>query len=156
MQRYSQQAFPPYQYTPGQNPHPIIHPDGHSHNAPETSYTFDPDKWQDSQRFLFGIDLLNHEYFWEAHEALEDVWHCVARDSEAGKYLQALIMLAVSQLHRRRQLPDTAAKVAGQGLEKLAGLKRDRYGTQLEQLREKFQCIVAHQTITVQLVLEGI
>ena len=155
MQRYTQHAFPPYQYTPGKNPHPIIHEQGHSYNAPEQSYEFDPANWQQSQRYLYGIDLINYEYFWEAHEALEDVWNCVPRASDAANYLQALIMLAVAQLHVRRVLPRAAIKVAGQGLGKLADQEGDLFGTKRDDIRNYLDEIRQQHKIKVHILLEG-
>jgi hypothetical protein len=35
---------------------------------------FTPEDWRSCDLYLYGIDLFNHGYWWEAHEALEDVW----------------------------------------------------------------------------------
>lgn len=56
------------------------------------------------EEYLFGIDLFNAAFFWEAHESWEAVWHAVERQSVVGHFLQALIQssAAVLQHHRGR------------------------------------------------------
>ncbi|NRA39803.1 MAG: DUF309 domain-containing protein [Planctomycetes bacterium] len=119
--RYSSRAFPPYRYTPGKNPHPVISEQGHSYGHD------DPDFQRDSAaaqaHFDYGLDLINHAYFWEAHEVFEFLWKQWPRDSREARILQALILVAVSQLHGRRGKNATAIKVAAMGLEKIAGIK---------------------------------
>lgn len=154
--RYTEEPFPPYQYTPGKNPHPIIHVDGHSYGLPERHYEFSVDTWQQSQRFLFGIDLLNHAYYWEAHEAIEDVWHCLDRQSPAAEYLQAIIMLSVSMLHRRRSMPGTARKVAEKAMVKLQGHEQDLYGCSLAYLRAMLTAVIEGREENVCIILQGI
>ena len=45
-----------------------------------------------------GLDLFNHGYFWEAHEAWEEPWQGLARDSATALHLQALIRMAAAAL----------------------------------------------------------
>ncbi|MGH9501381.1 MAG: DUF309 domain-containing protein [Terriglobales bacterium] len=51
----------------------------------------------DFERCRGGIELFNRGHFFEAHEALEDVW----RDAPRGekKFLQGLIQVAVALYH---------------------------------------------------------
>jgi uncharacterized protein len=53
-----------------------------------------------SERYLEGIKLFNCANFFEAHEALEDVWRA-APESEK-KFLQGLIQVAVALHHHSR------------------------------------------------------
>lgn len=50
-----------------------------------------------------GVDLFNHGYFWEAHEAWEEPWQVERRDSAHRLYLQGLIRLAAAALKYRIQ-----------------------------------------------------
>lgn len=44
------------------------------------------------------MDLFNHGYFWEAHEAWEGPWQGLRRDSAPALHLQALIRMAAAAL----------------------------------------------------------
>ena len=55
-------------------PAPTRDPDGRlygQHTEPVAS--FSEQDWHDFEAYLDGIDLFNHRYWWEAHEALEAV-----------------------------------------------------------------------------------
>jgi predicted metal-dependent hydrolase len=51
----------------------------------------------ESDQYLRGISLFNNEKFFDAHEALEDVWR--AAPPENKKFLQGLIQVAVAFHH---------------------------------------------------------
>ncbi len=51
----------------------------------------------DSDPYLQGISLFNHGKFFDAHEALEDVWR--AAPPENKKFLQGLVQVAVAFHH---------------------------------------------------------
>ena len=44
-----------------------------------------------SEDYLYGIDLYNWTYWWEAHEVFEAFWHAYGRRTPAGNFFQALI-----------------------------------------------------------------
>ena len=50
--------------------------------------------WQTHARYQYGIDLFNHGFWWEAHEAWEAVWQASNRQSLIGPFLQGLIQYA--------------------------------------------------------------
>ncbi len=89
--------LPPYRYVPGCNPHPFRHVDGHQHTdggAPVADPSAVDRLW------LRGMDLYEHRYFWEAHEAWEACWHQTPRSSSLAQLQQGLIQLAASALKR--------------------------------------------------------
>ncbi len=94
--------LPSYAYVRGKHPHPIRDPAGHS---PGTRPTFriglDPDRWEDFRPYLYGIDLLNRGYYWEAHEAWEGLWHACGRSGRMADFLKALIALAAAGVKLR-------------------------------------------------------
>jgi hypothetical protein len=95
--------FPPYTYLPGRNPHPSRDPDGHLHAALPLDASFPGEaQWQAWAPYLFGVDLFNHGYYWEAHEAWETAWHACGRDGAVGRLLQGLIHLAGAGFATRR------------------------------------------------------
>ena len=94
-------ALPPYRYVPGLNPHPFRHPGGHLYTdgrAP-TEPDWGPDlPWADDQLWLWGIDLYDQRYYWEAHEAFEALWHHLERPDPRARLLQGLIQSAAAVL----------------------------------------------------------
>jgi uncharacterized protein len=51
----------------------------------------------DSEQYLRGINLFNNAEFFDAHEALEDIWR--AAPPENKKFLQGLVQVAVAFHH---------------------------------------------------------
>src|SRR6187431_1455741 len=90
--RYSDRTLPPYSYVPGYNQHPVSHPQGHMHgHAPQAPPPLADDAWQDSEDYRYGVDLFNHGFYWEAHEAWETLWHAAGRRGPIALWLKALI-----------------------------------------------------------------
>jgi hypothetical protein len=96
------EAFPSYAYRPGRSPHPVRDLSGHSHGLIVAEPPMpDPERWRDSHAYLRGIDLFNHGYYWEAHEAWEGLWNACGRSGPTALFLQALIALAAAFLKAR-------------------------------------------------------
>jgi predicted metal-dependent hydrolase len=126
LSRYSQRSFPPYRYLPFQAgstlPHPRTDPNGHSYSDEEDYLpNFSPDDWRTCEPYLYGIDLFNHSYWWEAHESLETVWLAAGQKSTlCGKFVQGLIQLAGAQLKRFIDEPRGALSLTNSAIEKLS------------------------------------
>ena len=124
--RYTRRPFPPYRYLPFRggsgHPHPRNDPAGHSYDADEEYLPhFAADDWADCEPYLYGIDLFNHGYWWEAHEAWETVWLAAgARETRCGRFVQGLIQLAAAQLKRALGARQGAQSLTDAGCEKLA------------------------------------
>ncbi len=136
-------------------PHPTNDPAGHSYGrrrrrtGPEETETetepprpppLDPRAWRASADYLFGVDLWNHGYYWEAHEAWEGLWNAAGREGAVAELLKGLIKLAAAgvkvrqgrpagvrthcaraEAHLRRVRAETgAARFAGLDLDELA------------------------------------
>ena len=82
--------FPPYAYLPGQGAHPTQHPDGHSYGVEHEAVHLPAERWSENDDYLFGVDLYNHGYFWEAHEAWEGLWQIGGHDASQATFLQGL------------------------------------------------------------------
>lgn len=134
--RYSNVPFPPYSYVSGVHPHPVSDPRGHAYgHEPERPAPFAADRWRENSTYLYGFDLFNHGYYWEAHEAWESLWHAAGRDGATADFLKGLIKLAAAgvkfregnaagvERHARRSLEllPTASVFAGARLEDLRG-----------------------------------
>jgi hypothetical protein len=71
--------------------------------------SFDPDAWWECEEYLFGFDLFNAGYYWEAHEAWESCWHAVGRKGPAADLLKGLIRLAACGVKAREGRRDGVA-----------------------------------------------
>lgn len=88
--------LPPYRHRPGHTPHPRTDPAGHSHGASEpVAPPLTPDNGQHHGAFLFGTDLFNRGYWWEAHEHWEAAWRATS-DAGVRQFLRGLIQLAAA------------------------------------------------------------
>lgn len=97
-----ERLLPPYAYIPGQTPHPTRDPQGHSYQLPsEIPEPPDPELWRRCPNYLYGIDLFNHGYYWEAHETWEGLWAACGRSGPTATFLQALINLAAAGFKAR-------------------------------------------------------
>lgn len=101
--RYApEMAFPAYAYVPGQQPHPARDPQGHSFGKPEEAVLCpDPLELERNPLFCFALDLFNHGYYWEAHEAWEGLWHASGRRGTLADFLKGLIHLAAAGVKAR-------------------------------------------------------
>jgi Domain of unknown function (DUF309) len=84
-----QRSFPPYAYLPGRNPHPVRDPTGHSYHVGPLPVATEASLGSDA--FLWGLDLFNHGYYWEAHEAWESLWQVADRDNPLRVLFKSLI-----------------------------------------------------------------
>jgi hypothetical protein len=126
--RYSSLQFPPYRFVAGLNPHPRRDPKGHAYGKPEVPPPYvAPDRWQENETYLFGIDLYNFAYWWECHEALEGLWHLTGHRGDEAQFLQGLIQTAAANLKRHVGQKDAARRLARESVERLASLKTRRF-----------------------------
>jgi len=90
--------LPSYTFVPGTDtPHPIRHPEGHSHGRKNrTAKPMDPEKWADNRSYLLAIDYFNNGYYWEAHDEWERLWRVSGQDTTIGRFLKGLIKLSAA------------------------------------------------------------
>lgn len=110
-----QKSFPPYRHIPGVTPHPIRDPLGHSYGIEEIhdANLLPPERWQQNEDYLYGVDLYNFAYWWEAHEAWEGLWH--QAEDTYRLFLQGLIQVsaALIKYHTRMLRPLRTLSIAG-------------------------------------------
>jgi len=134
--RYTDRTFPPYRFIPGKSPHPTRDPDGHSYKkSVEQLAPFENNQWQSCNAYLYGIDLFNHGYWWEAHETLEAVWVAAGRQTETGLFIQGLIQVAAAHLKKLQGFNDVAKRMATEGLEKMRCIKGIYLGIDISTFR---------------------
>ncbi|HEX5269423.1 MAG TPA: DUF309 domain-containing protein [Gemmataceae bacterium] len=122
--------FPAYSFVPGRFPHPVSDPAGHSYGAvAPAAPVLVPERWADNLRYLFGIDLFNAGYYWEAHEAWESLWHVCGRTGRTADFLKGLIKLAAAGVKVREDRPQGAAghARAAADLFRRTGAPQERY-----------------------------
>ena len=124
--RYVPQVpFPAYAYLPGRDPHPTRDPDGHSHGVEEVAVSPPPAAgFARCEPYLYGIDLFNHGYHWEAHEVWEGLWHG-STDPVQREHLQALIQLAAAGVQHRLRHDSGRSRLARRASERLRTVERE-------------------------------
>ncbi|WP_245440445.1 DUF309 domain-containing protein [Neorhizobium sp. T25_13] len=100
----------------------------------------------ESEEFLWGEDLFNHGYYWEAHEAWEGIWHVSDKCSEIRAVLKGLILLSAAGVKIREGKRTAAMRHAGRAaglfrnlangqrhhLERALGIRLDRLAERAE------------------------
>lgn len=120
--------LPPYSYVPGQFPHPIHDPQGHSYGKTEPAEPVSDQTWPASIPYLSGIDWFNFGYYWEAHEIWESLWHGCGRTGIEADFIKGLIKLAAAGVKVREGQPEGVrrhARRAAQLFDQTAGRAAD-------------------------------
>jgi predicted metal-dependent hydrolase len=141
-------AFPPYAFLPGRDPHPTRDPAGHSFgHADERPPHLPPARWRVNTPYLWGADLYNHGYLWEAHEAWEGLWHASKKDELQALHLQGLIQCAAAWLKIPMAQPRGVERLAALALEKFERVARERgahyMGLDLDRFRPAVRAFAA-------------
>jgi uncharacterized protein len=95
-------SWPRYAFVPGRGlPHPVGDPDGHLFGVQPIVEKIDPVRWRECRAYLWGVDLFNQGFYWEAHEAWEGIWRSYDRAETPALFLQGLIKLAAAGVKTR-------------------------------------------------------
>lgn len=133
---------------PGVNAHPRRDPQGWAYGEPEVPPPrFEPDRWRENETYLEGIDLYNHAYWWECHEALEGLWHLTGHRGSEAAFLQGIIQSAAANLQWHRGMRVGAQRLAAEAVARLGSVGAPRYmGVDLPQLREAIEAYQIRET----------
>lgn len=101
--------FPSYAYQPGRMPHPVRDAGGHSYRQ-KAAPVVEP--MLGSDEFLWGLDLFNNGFYWEAHEAWEPLWRATGQDDPRRLLLKGLILLAAAGVKVHERKPRATARHA--------------------------------------------
>jgi hypothetical protein len=116
--------LPPYAFLPGRDPHPTRDPEGHSFGRREPAATrVAPERWRENEPYLWGVDLYNHGFLWEAHEAWESLWHASKPERVQALFVQALIQCAAAWLKIPMEQPRGVERLSTLALEKLTEVR---------------------------------
>lgn len=75
-----------------------------------------PEEWRGLEEWLWAVDLFNHGYWWECHEALEGLWHAAGRSTPAARFVQSLVHLSAALLNRHRGHEEAARRQAARAV----------------------------------------
>jgi predicted metal-dependent hydrolase len=159
--------FPPYSFVPGHWPHPTRDPEGHSHGEePEVAEALVFEQWWQCKGYLRGVELFNAGYYWEAHEAWEEIWKAVGREGVVGELLQGLIKLAAVGVKIRQGYGGAALSLLRQSAAHLrnvdaqrpepsvAGLDLVELVTRCQRLTHEVKKLQGDPTLPVEVVLD--
>lgn len=150
--RYSQRPFPAYRYIPGQQPHPSRDPAGHSYGVENIELDhFDPREWKTCDEYFYAIDLLNHGYWWEAHESLEAIWLAAGqRKTQAGIFIQGLLQIGIGTLKKHQGHASAAGRLWQAGLEKISTVNEACYlGLDVRRLQQHTRELISGERTTL-------
>jgi len=97
---------------------------GQTHQAAEPLVSTD---WKSSTEYCFGVDLFNHGFYWEAHEAWEALWHAAGRTGMVADFMKGLIKLAAAGVKAREGNPRGVRRHATRSAELLSALGHSDY-----------------------------
>lgn len=83
-----------------------------------------PAQWHGCTQYLYGIDLHNHGYWWEAHEEWESLWRGAPEGSDHARLLRALIQSCAMWLKLESGERDGVQRLLGRARPLVAALPR--------------------------------
>ena len=107
-----------------------------------------------SEDYLYGIDLYNGSYWWEAHEVFEGFWHAYGRETTAGNFFQALIQCAAAHLKRELGNEPATSKLVASGLARLRQTPIRYMGMHIDTFAEDLTRWLNEQRPAVRIQLE--
>lgn len=111
--RYTERPLPRRAFVPGRSARPA------APIWPDPIGPWSPDAWRTLEPWLHAVDLYNAEFWWEAHEVLEGLWHAAGRTGPAAGLMQGLIHVSAAHLNHRRGHSEAARRQAGRGARRL-------------------------------------
>ncbi len=89
--------------------------------------TLSPDQWRENEAWLYGVDLWNSGFLWEAHEAWESIWR-IPNDAEQADFLRGMIQCAAAGLKLAIGNASSARSLSTAGLERISGVRSQTDG----------------------------
>jgi len=154
IKRYTNFDLPVYKFVPGLAVHPAKNVEiPHIPHLPDSGEAFSLQNWQQSQRYLYAIDLFNLGYYWEVHEVLEKIWLSIGKNSAEGEFIQGLIQLSVALLKNIVKNHQGVQRLYEKALPKLKKQQGIFLGIDVEDFLQQFQKLMGEglQTPTIEL-----
>ncbi len=134
--------LPPHRYVPGRHPRPVRDRSSYRKAQRQWHAAWEPAAWRKLEDWLWGVDLFNAFFFWEAHEAWERLWVAQPKDSLPAMVLQGLIQIAAALLKVRAGSVASATTLSHAGLDKIdrvAGAVPSLFGLNLGETVANFR-----------------
>jgi hypothetical protein len=113
----------------GLTPHPTSDPLGHSFGRHEPpAVPLDESSYSNNAAYVYAIDLFNHGFYWEAHEAWEALWHAAGCAGPTADFLKGLIKLAAAGVKAREGRAEGARRHAARAGELLRSVATSETG----------------------------
>ena len=122
--RYSDEPLPARRYLPGRGPRPR---DASGGEALSWASRFEEDLGE-CGAYRYGVDLFNASFYWEAHEAWEEVWQAAGPKSPLGVQLRGLIQMTAALLKVELDEPIGARRLAARASSHLVGASQSVFG----------------------------
>jgi len=111
---------------PGERSRPGSSPRGAWHGRDLPDDLKAPDKWRESEAWLFSVDLWNGGFVWESWEVWEGLWRMArAGNPIQAKFLQGLVMLAGSRVHHDRGGAESEESLFRTGVLQLRSVRQE-------------------------------
>lgn len=97
--------IPRYAHIPGSGtPHPFRDPRGHSYDRkPMPAKPLIELRWAENRTYLYGLDLFNLGFYWEAHDEWDRLFKATPNDTLEGRFLKGLIKMAAAGMKVREE-----------------------------------------------------
>jgi uncharacterized protein len=117
----------------------------------EAPSSFAAQDWRLNADYLWGVDLYNNGFFWEAHEAWEAPWRTAEQAGGQRLFLQGLIQCSAACLKARVGQPIAAKRLSERGLIRLTRVQIEcgptYMGLHLGRFVPAFRAFAAQQPI---------
>ncbi len=151
--RYTNFRFPVQAYISSCHQHPNKTPKiKHIPELPDSVLKFSAVNWQKSVRYLYAIDLFNHQYYWEVHEVLEKLWLETGKNTPEGIFLKSIIQLAVALLKKIEGNKNGTLRLTEKAIPKINTQTGVYLGIDIEVFTTQYQLFIDDKTDT-QLVI---
>jgi hypothetical protein len=108
-------SLPEHAFIPGRGLKPAL--------AAEEAPYLAAERWRENAAYLWGADLYNCDYAWEAHEAWEAPWRSAKHDATQATFLQGLIQCAAARVKARMNDSAAARRLLDRGLSRLSRVR---------------------------------
>jgi predicted metal-dependent hydrolase len=107
--------------------------------------------WHQHSEYLWGVDLYNSGFTWEAHEVWESLWRGAADASSMRSFLQGLIQCAAASVKSALADGVASARVAQRAIGRLRAVQQEQgamyMGVDLAELVAALETFVVKQPV---------
>ncbi|WP_157679817.1 DUF309 domain-containing protein [Bacteriovorax sp. DB6_IX] len=94
--------------------------------------------------YLYAIDLINYEYFWEAHAYLEAIWNASGRTTQEAVLCKSLIKIAAAGVKLRMNQLEPAKNHYIRCIELVEDLEKIVCGVTVEVVKKDLSVAISH------------